>query len=291
MKNHISLFLAAAVLLTFLSACGASAPATQPTAVQTQPTAATTVPETEAPTEMPTQTTAPVQTREAPETPVPVTAIQQKVYVTTADEFIAAIASNTAIILNAPSIDFSTATDYGTGNGEHYYWEDNFDGPSLVLTGLTNFTVTAEDEDHTTHQLEAVPRYAHVLTFENSSGILVKGITAGHVKEQGSCIGGVLYFRNCEDVLVENCGLFGCGVIGIYADYSKNIQVYNNDIYECSNGGIYMTGCETVTFMNNTFRDLGGPNFHIFICKDIVVDGQLLHLTEQLTGGGDYYGD
>lgn len=290
MKNHISLFLAVAVLLTFLSACGASAPAAQPTAVQTQPTAAT-VPETEAPTEMSTQTTAPVQVREAPEQPVPVTAIQQKVYVTTADEFIAAIASNTAIILNAPSIDFSTATDYGTGKGAYYYWEDNFDGPSLVLTGLTNFTVTAEDEDHTTHQLEAVPRYAHVLTFENSSGILVKGITAGHVKEPGSCIGGVLYFRNCEDVLVENCGLFGCGVIGIYADYSKNIQVYNNDIYECSNGGIYMTGCETVTFMNNTFRDLGGPNFHIFICKDIVVDGQPLHLTEQLTGGGDYYGD
>lgn len=291
MKKKISLLLAAALVLALFAACGASAPETQPTVVQFQPPV-TTVPTTEPETEPEylMETTA-VETREVPEEPVPVTSIQQKVSVTTADEFLAAIAPNTAIVLNAPSIDFSTATDYGTGKGEYYYWEDNFDGPSLVLTGLTNFTVCAEDEDHTTHQLEAVPRYAHVLTFENSSGILVKNITAGHVKEPASCMGGVLYFRSCENILVENCGLFGCGVIGIYADFSKNIQVYNNDIYECSNGGIYLTSCETVTLMHNTFRDLGGPTFHIYTCKDVLVDGQPMHLTEQPYGGGNYYSD
>ena len=61
---------------------------------------------------------------------------QNTVTVTTADEFLASIAPNTEIIVDAELIDWSTANGYGKTNGEYYRWEDPFDGPELIITGL-----------------------------------------------------------------------------------------------------------------------------------------------------------
>ena len=129
-------------------------------------------------------------------TPV-ITETQNTVTVTTADEFLAAVAPDTEIIVDAELIDWSTANGYGTANGEYYRWEDPFDGPELIITGVSNLTIRGAGEDHTVNVLSAVPRYAYVVMFENCSNIHVKGLTVGHTEEPGSCRGGVLGFRRC----------------------------------------------------------------------------------------------
>lgn len=189
---------------------------------------------------------------------VPVsTGEQTQVHVSTVDEFLKALAPDTEIILDAEFYDLSTATGYGTQNSTYYRWEEVFDGVQLTIQNLSNLTIRAEGDDVKAHTVSARPRYAHVINFENCSNIMVEGFTSGHTIEPGSCCGGVIGFYNCEDVLVNNCGLYGCGVVGVWAENTKGVQVTNSDIYECSWGGVYMMFCKDVTFNGNTIRDLG----------------------------------
>lgn len=204
---------------------------------------------------------------------VPVIAGEQKrVEVSTVDEFLAAIDSNTEIVLTAPLLDLSTASDYGGGAVEHYFWVDNYDGPQLVIEGVENLSIVSESREE--HTISAVPRYANVLAFQDCTNLMVKGITAGHTQEPGSCMGGVLEFDNCSNVLVEDCNLYGCGILGVNANYCGNMQIVNSNIYECSYGGIQCGEVNGLTIGGCDFWDLGGPTFSINGCTDVSIDGQ-----------------
>lgn len=207
---------------------------------------------------------------------------QKEVHVSNADQFLAAIASDTKIILNCELLDLSTAKNYGV-DSENYYWEDNYDGPSLVIFNVQNLTVAGAGEDRTASTISAVPRYAQVLTFENCGAITVKNLTAGHTVEPGECMGGVLLFRYSKDLLVENCGLFGCGTLGVQTQYSQNLQIVNCEIYECSYGGVQFMDSENITLSGTTFRDLDGPVYNLWNCKNVTANGNALD--------GNYTGD
>ncbi len=220
---------------------------------------------------------------------------QTTVHVSTADEFLKALGNDTCIVLDADLIDLSAASDYPAaekatagpaypantydGVTESYYWENNYDGPSLVIDGLHNLTIKAEGNDRAAHVISATPRYAQVLTFDNCSAITLDCFTAGHTKEPGQCMGGVILFQNCEDMLVENCGLFGCGIIGVQARSSRNLQVVNSEIYECSQSGISLTDTDTVAISGTLIRDIGdqwdpnAPFYSFSSAANVTLDG------------------
>lgn len=196
------------------------------------------------------------------------------VTVTNADEFLAAIGPNTEIVIDAETIDLSTAKDYGGGPKKYYRWEDIYDGPGLVIAGADNLTIRSKDGKTKSHTISAVPRYANVLTFINCDNLVLSGFTAGHTKEPGVCVGGVLRFQNCTMVSVDNCGLFGCGILGVSAELCTSITLRKCDIYECSNGGVQMLDTTGITIEQCTFRDLGGNNLMLYGCSDVTVDGE-----------------
>jgi len=199
-----------------------------------------------------------------------------EVTVKTADEFLAAIGPNTEIILDGELFDLSAAKDYGKGHSDYYYWNEEFDGPSLIITDVDNLVIRSDDADVKTCTISAVPRYAHVLSFRRCSNVSLSGFTAGHTVEPGYCMGGVLFFRDCDNMTVENCGLYGCGILGVQAELSGNIAVKNCEIYECSYGGIQMSEVAGVVIENCTFRDLGGDSMSFYDCKDVSIDGDMV---------------
>ena len=199
-----------------------------------------------------------------------------EVTVKTADEFLAAIGPNTEIILEGEFFDLSAAKDYGKGHSDYYYWNEEFDGPSLIITDVDNLVIRSDDADVETCTISAVPRYAHVLSFRRCSNVSLSGFTAGHTVEPGYCMGGVLFFRDCDNMTVENCGLYGCGILGVQAELSGNIAVKNCEIYECSYGGIQMSEVARVVIENCTFRDLGGDSMSFYDCKDVSIDGDMV---------------
>ncbi|MBP3685361.1 MAG: right-handed parallel beta-helix repeat-containing protein [Oscillospiraceae bacterium] len=208
------------------------------------------------------------------ETPQKPAGDRSEVKVSTVDELIGALAPDTEIVLADGVYDLSTAEGYGTASTDYYFWSEEFDGPSLVLTGIHNLVIRSESGDVTKCTLSAVPRYANVLSFRHCSSIAVQGITAGHTVEPGYCMGGVLNFEGCDAVLVENCGLYGCGILGIQASVSSDITVKHCDIYECSYGGIQMGEVNGVSIENCLFRDLGGDSMSFYDCRNVKVDGE-----------------
>lgn len=190
------------------------------------------------------------------------------------DELIAAIGPNVDIVLDAELYDLSTATGYGTSKGDYYYWLDEFDGPQLVIDGVDNLTIRSNDGSVTGHTIAAIPRYANVLTFQSCSYITLSGFTAGHTREPGYCIGGVLRFQDSDHITVDKCGLYGCGILGVDAEYCTDIRVANCDIYECSQGGVQFWSSEGIVMENNTLRDLGGRDMSFHDCKDVTVNGE-----------------
>lgn len=212
-----------------------------------------------------------------PETEAEPPAQQASITVTNADEFLAAIAPNTEIVIDASTIDFSTAGEYGGAPKQYYRWEDNYDGPGLVITGVNNLTIRSKDGKTKDHTICAVPRYANVLTFRGCKDIVLSGITAGHTDAPGECTGGVLYFQNSQRISVDNCGMFGCGTLGVQAEKCTDITLRKCDIYACSYGGVQMTEVTGVTIEKCTFRDLGGNNLMFYDCSDVTADGEPLN--------------
>lgn len=210
----------------------------------------------------------------AMERPAAISAPQKQVKAATVDEFLAAIAPNTKIFLEAELYDLSAAKDYGTGSTDYYCWQECFDGFELVIQNVSNLTITTSGGDHKAHTISAIPRYANVLRFENCQSCTVSGFTAGHTKEPGSCVGGVIYCDNCDNMTVDNCGLFGCGILGVETNNCTGIRVLNSEIYECSYGGIQLHSTSDVTIENTTFRDLGGDDLILHNSKNVTLDGK-----------------
>ena len=202
---------------------------------------------------------------------------QLEIHVSTVDELIAAIGPNVDIVLDAELYDLSTATGYGgTSRGDYYYWLDESDGPQLVIDGVDNMTIRSNDGNVTGHTIAAIPRYADVLSFQACSYITLSGFTAGHTREPGYCSGGVLGFGDSDHITVDNCGLYGCGILGVDAEYCSDVRVANCDIYECSQGGVRFQSTKGIVMENNTLRDLNGSDMSFYDCKDVTVNGESL---------------
>jgi len=271
MKTRVRL-LAVLLMCVVLAGCSTNVDLQKPE------TAGTVLPEATAePSDVAEEITVPATEPTVPvtvETEPVMTAPQKQVTVQNADEFLAAIAPDTQIVVTAELIDLSRAEGYGVSGSDYYYWEATYDGPELCITGVSNLTICGSGEDHNLNTVSSVPRYSNVLRFFNCSNVTVKGLTAGHTEEPGYCIGGVLLFLNCQDALVEDCGLFGCGTFGVIGENSKNLRIINNDIYECSVGGVSFTKCDAVNVDGNTFRDLDGPEFRVYDCGSVTRDGE-----------------
>lgn len=201
---------------------------------------------------------------------------QEEFRVTTVDQLLTAIGPNRRIVLEEEFYDLSTAKDYGTGYTDYYYWSEELDGPSLVIMDVDNMTICSAAGDEKSCTLSAVPRYANVLSFLRCSNIILSGFTAGHTVEPGYCVGGVLNFNNSDNIRVEDCGLYGCGTLGVQAERSSFITVKDCDIYECSLGGIQMAEVTDVVVEGCQFRDLGGDSMAFFDCRNVTVDGDAI---------------
>lgn len=208
------------------------------------------------------------------------------VHVKTVDELLAAAAPNTVIYLDAEEFDLRSASDYGTGSGEYYYWADAYDGPELRFCGLTDFAIVGGGMGVTL--VSAAPRYANVLCFEGCSRISLHSMTLGHSEGQGYCTGNVVALYSCDCTYIEECGMFGCGCIGIYAQNGSDLSMVGCNIYDCSYAGGELYNWSGARFVNCAisncgFEFYGGCNgLLLHDCIGVVYDG------EELPSGEDY---
>ena len=191
-----------------------------------------------------------------------------EIRVKTVDELLAAIGSDRTIVLDGRLFDLSAASGYGSVAGDYWFWQESYDGPALVIQGVSGLTIKAARDNPKETVISAVPRYADVLSFRSCSDICLTGFTAGHTKEPGSCSGGVLFFQDCDDIRVEDCRLYGCGVLGVQCSNCSSFTSSRTEIYECSQGAVYMYMTKGIHFSECDIHDVPSPAFCLMECGD-----------------------
>lgn len=203
----------------------------------------------------------------------------EEIHVGTVDELLAAIGPMRIIYLDGEAFDLSSASDYGIGSSEYYYWREEYDGYSLEISGLQGLTLVGGGMGETL--VSAQPRYADVLSFNNCRDISLRDMTLGHNVEPGYCTGNVVGLLDCRNIDIQRCGLFGCGMIGINATNSSGLYVSESAIYDCSYLAAQLQFVDTAVFTDCSVTDCGSeePGFNGFLldsCSDIVFDGATL---------------
>jgi len=207
----------------------------------------------------------------------------QEVHVSTADEFLAAIASNTHIIIDSGRIDLTEASDYGKDAVELYYspsnavfdnssyiWEEVYDGYALVIGRVDNLYISGGE-------IVTRPRYANVLNFYYCGGIGLQELTLGHSPEEGVCAGGVVYLYCCSDTFIDKCDLYGCGIYGLTANYSPAIRMQDTLVHDCSYGGVELFHCPDSVFIDCTAKNVPSYAFKFSECENLVWNNSLLN--------------
>ena len=178
------------------------------------------------------------------------------VHVTTADEFLEAIASNCIIVLDADYYDLTAAIqerpDLFMSDDRPISYVDQFDGPELHVNDVQNLTIQVGATEGGVSTILIDPRYAFVIYFESCKGITLDGVTFGHT-EEGYCDRGVLGFEACENVHIKNCDLFGCGTEGIDVSGCDGFLFENSKIRDCSYYIMHVSNCSNVHFVSSQF--------------------------------------
>ena len=203
----------------------------------------------------------------------------EEIHVSTVDELLSAIGPLRTVFLDGEKFDLSAATDYGTGSGEYYSWQEVYDGYELVISNLQGLNLVGGGMDKTL--VSAQPRYADVISFNNCRDISLVDMTLGHSEAPGSCTGDVVSIFNCTSVDLTRCGLYGCGMIGIFASESSRICVSHSSIYDCSYLGVQLQYVDEAIFIECSITGCGGDEFgfnglRLDECSEIIYNGQEL---------------
>ena len=201
------------------------------------------------------------------------------VHVSTADEFVAAIASDTRIYIDVPQINLMDASAYGTDAAERFAvpdfsgnsceWRDVFDGCELCIGHVKNLHIVGGE-------IVTEPRYANVLSFYGCENVSLDSVKLGHTKEQGQCAGGVVYLYDSENILVESCDLYGCGILGIQAKDIRNLHVQNTLIHDCNLGAAQFTDSQDVAFLGCAVQNCPDAHFMLQNCEGFSWDKKLM---------------
>lgn len=154
---------------------------------------------------------------------------QRTVQASTPEKLMAALQSNTTIIL-----------------------EDKTYVGKLELNGLENVTIRGTGST----RIVVDNGYEEILSVVNCKNITLEGLVMGHEIQprQEECNIGVLYIVN-SSVTISKCDIYGCGLVGI-GGYNATIKMQDSIIRDCSYRILELTS-GTYTFQNCTFSGNG----------------------------------
>lgn len=216
----------------------------------------------------------------------------ETITVKTVEELFEAIGPNRIIQLQPGTYRLDELTDLNLVNPyaamQTERDEQSLDGAELVIQDVENLTITGLGES----QVEIFTKYqlANVLTFENAKNIIITNIRAGHSPSQGGCYGGVITFRDSENISIRNSSFFGCGINGLELCNVKNVLLDDSVIEDCSFHIMCLSNSEDIIFQNSKFiNNRGTTLLNISGCRDVVFDGCELSDNAAVTDIGVFF--
>lgn len=166
-----------------------------------------------------------------------------KVY--TGEEFIQAIRNDVTIIIENDELNLSKIVDelpvykiskYDNeviGRQEPGVYREEYN-EGIILHGLYNITIQGMLRNNELVHICTEDETANVISMDSCSNIKLSNLRIGHLVEKGTCKGAVILIKESNNIEIDNCKLYGCGIEGLYVYKSNDINVLKTEIYECS---------------------------------------------------------
>ena len=145
------------------------------------------------------------------------------VTVSTVAELIRVIAPDAHIILKPGDYNFSALTEEEIESCGGYVSPDDLSWGEFSVYSAPGLTLEAEESGSV--RLITENGYADVMTLTLCDGATLKGLILGHEIEKGDCDANVLELSTSQSVTLEDCGLFGCGTYGIWAENAAGLPL------------------------------------------------------------------
>ncbi len=178
------------------------------------------------------------------------------VTVSTAEELLNSISSNTKILLQEGEYNLSEVKG-GTLNPSVYTEVDKFsrslDTISVQIRNVTDLAIEAAPRSKVLICINDVN--SPVLSLFECCRVSLKGLTCGHHAEPGTCGGSVISTWSSSETTVSQCKLYGCGTYGIESYGGYGIYVTDSEIYKCTYGIASFSETSNIHFTNCKMYD------------------------------------
>lgn len=195
------------------------------------------------------------------------------VNVSTVDELLAAIDSNTIINLAPGTYDFSTAGNCGGYGSRRYRWEGMDDAPMLIIMGVKDLHFVADPTaDEPTEFVSGNPSF--IMNFRTCSGVSFEGITM-HTKAGNKHPVNPLDFSYVDNISLSRCKLYDCS-LGISASECSGIEISETEISDCGDNGVLFSWCENISFSDCNFNNCGWADGNFLNCENVTYNNNPL---------------
>ncbi len=131
-------------------------------------------------------------------------------------------------------------------------WVDEYDGPCPVIKSVSNLALIGEGDA----TIMIKPAYGWVFSFDTCTGIRLSSLILGHTVP-GTCLGGVLRFKNCDDTEIRSCELYGSGTYGLGLERATGFIMEDCIVRDCTYGLATIERSSGLTFIDTVFRETG----------------------------------
>ena len=189
------------------------------------------------------------------------------VEVSTVKEFFEAIAPNRIIKLHSGPYQLDELSDIPNTNP---YVSIRSETNEVIIQNVFNLSIIGLGDE----RVEVFTKYedADVLTFENADGVSISNVRMGHFPVKGGCYGGVLFFKNSDNVTITGSNFFGCGVNGLEVN-NVNTLLFQDSVIEDCHYIMCIGNSQNITFLDSSFQKTNGSSLiNISGCKGVLFD-------------------
>ena len=172
------------------------------------------------------------------------------VTVSTAKEFIDAIAPNTEIILSPGVYNISDCEGYAPS--KYVRWDKYlYEGSPLCITGVKNLTIRGSGDDT---QLVSSFRDYDAISFSNCQNLTVESLLVQHIPGEGG-LGNTIRVDFSKNVIFKDVTIHGSHT-GLFLYVVRQMTVTGLDVYDCDGVGVLVDDGAYIEFSDCTFRDM-----------------------------------